>query len=104
MSEPARPAEVFAVSAVRDSPSGDVIVKIANSTPEPVAVRLPLPGADSDAGFTRTALAAPPHATSRFGPTPASPVDDRLPGPEPVCDIPPHSFTVLRARRGKEKS
>ncbi|MER5183481.1 alpha-L-arabinofuranosidase C-terminal domain-containing protein [Streptomyces sp. NPDC002896] len=89
--------EAFAVSAVRDSAAGDVIVKIANSTPEPVAVRLRVAGADADAGFVRTVLAAPPHATSRFGLAPAAPVEDRLPGP--VCDIPPHSFTVLRPPR-----
>jgi hypothetical protein len=90
--------EVFAVSAVRDSSAGDVIVKIANSTSEPVAVRLRLAGADVGTGLVRTSLAAPPHATSRFGPAPASPAEDRLTGP--VCDIPPYSFTVLRSRPG----
>ncbi|GGK51988.1 alpha-L-arabinofuranosidase C-terminal domain-containing protein [Streptomyces flaveus] len=95
--DPAAP-EVFAVSAVRDSSAGDVIVKIANSTSEPVAVRLRLAGADVGTGLVRTSLAAPPHATSRFGPAPASPAEDRLTGP--VCDIPPYSFTVLRSRPG----
>lgn len=90
------PPEVFAVSAVRDSSAGDVIVKIANSTSEPVTVHLRLTGTEVVTGFERTALAAPPHATSMFGTAPASPVEDRLPGP--VCDIPPHSFTVLRTR------
>ncbi|MEU0805967.1 alpha-L-arabinofuranosidase C-terminal domain-containing protein [Streptomyces sp. NPDC005970] len=90
--------EVFAVSAVRDSAAGDVIVKIANTTPEPVTVRLRLAGADADAGFARTTLTVAPDATSRFGPAPAAPVDDRLTGP--VCDIPVHSFTVLRTLRG----
>ncbi|WP_406430825.1 hypothetical protein OHB00_02760 [Streptomyces sp. NBC_00631] len=95
--DPATP-EVFAVSAVRDSAAGDVIIKIAKSAPEPVTVRLCLTGTDADGGFRRTVLAAPPHATSRFEPAPAAPAEDRLPGP--VCDIPPHSFTVLRTRPG----
>jgi alpha-L-arabinofuranosidase len=90
--------EVFAVSAVRDSAAGDVVVKIANVTPEPLPVRLRLAGADADAGLARTTLTAPPDATSRYGPAPAAPVEDRPSGP--VCDIPPYSFTVLRTRPG----
>ncbi|WP_243740717.1 alpha-L-arabinofuranosidase C-terminal domain-containing protein [Streptomyces sp. 8K308] len=91
--------EVFAVSAVRDSTAGDVIVKIANATPEPVPVRLRLTSGDADADVLRTTLTISPDATSRFEPAPATPVEDRLTGP--VCDIPPHSFTVLRTR-GRE--
>jgi alpha-L-arabinofuranosidase len=90
--------EVFAVSAVRDSTTGDVVVKIANATPEPVTVHLRLAGAGADAGLARTTLTAPPDATSRYGPAPAAPVEDRPSGP--VCDIPPYSFTVLRTRPG----
>ncbi|MDX3224936.1 alpha-L-arabinofuranosidase C-terminal domain-containing protein [Streptomyces sp. ME19-01-6] len=97
---PATP-EVFAISAVRDSSAGDVIIKVANSTPEPVTVRIRLAGVDGDAGFARTTLAVTPDATSRFEPAPAAPVEDRLPGP--VCDIPPHSFTVLRTRPGSDQ-
>ncbi|WP_427918758.1 alpha-L-arabinofuranosidase C-terminal domain-containing protein [Streptomyces sp. cg40] len=86
--------EVFAVSSVRDSASGDVIVKIANTMTEPVPVRLRLTGFDGDTVITRTTLTVPPDATSRFGPAPAVPVNGRLSGT--VCDVPPHSFTVLR--------
>lgn len=93
--------EVFAVSAVRDSAAGDVIIKVANATPEPVTVRFRLAGADAAAGFARTALTLPPDATSRFEPAPATPVEDLLTGP--VCDIPPHSFTVVRTRPGGEQ-
>ncbi|MPY63282.1 alpha-L-arabinofuranosidase C-terminal domain-containing protein, partial [Streptomyces spongiae] len=60
--------EVFAVSAVRDSAAGEVIVKIANTTPDPVTVRLRLSGEPGDTGYERTTLAVPPDATSRFGP------------------------------------
>lgn len=87
--------EVLAVSAVRDSASGDVIVKIANNTAAPVPVRLRIAGADS-ASCARTTLAVEPDADSRFGPAPAVPVDDRHTGP--LCEIPAHSFTVLRTR------
>lgn len=93
--------EVFAVSAVRDSATDDVIVKIANTTPEPVPVRLRLAGVDGDAVFARTTLTVTPDATSRFGPAPAAPVDDRLTGT--VLDIPPHSFTVLRTRPARDR-
>jgi hypothetical protein len=84
------------VSAVRDSAHGDVIIKIANATADTVTARLRLAGTDSDTQFTRTTLATQPHATSRFAPAPASPVEDRVTGP--VCDLPPCSFTVLRTR------
>lgn len=93
--------EVLAVSAVRDSAAGDVIVKIANSTPEAVPVRLRLAGMDGDAVFARTTLTVAPDATSRFGPAPAAPVDDQLTGMS--CDIPPHSFTVLRTRAARDR-
>ncbi|GAB2874147.1 alpha-L-arabinofuranosidase C-terminal domain-containing protein [Streptomyces mayteni] len=88
--------EVFAVSAVRASSTDGVIVKIANATPTSVVVRVRLAGTDDDIDFARTVLTVPPDAASRFGPAPATPVEDRLTGT--VCDIPPHSFTVLRTR------
>lgn len=87
--------EVFAVSAVRDGAAGDVIVKIANASAEPVRVRLAGVRGDLD----RTTLAVDPEATSRFEPAPAAPARDRLTGDE--CVIPAHSFTVLRARGGE---
>ncbi|MER5227400.1 hypothetical protein [Streptomyces flaveus] len=86
--------EVLAVSAVRDSGHGDVIIKIANATADTVTARLRLAGTDGDTLFARTTLATRPHATSRFAPAPASPVEDRVTGP--FCDLPPCSFTVLR--------
>ncbi|MGW2520203.1 alpha-L-arabinofuranosidase C-terminal domain-containing protein [Streptomyces sp. NPDC001617] len=86
--------EVFAVSAVRDSGTGEVIVKIANTTPDPVTVRLRLSGAEGTTGYDRTTLTVTPDATSRYGPAPATPAHDRLTGP--VCAVPGHSFTVLR--------
>ncbi|MDX3243202.1 alpha-L-arabinofuranosidase C-terminal domain-containing protein [Streptomyces sp. ME18-1-4] len=88
--------EVFAVSAVRDSAAGHVIVKIANTTPDPVTVRLRLIGAEGATGYDRTTLTVSPDAASRYGPAPAVPVHDRLTGP--VCAVPGHSFTVLRTR------
>lgn len=88
--------ELLAVSAVRDGVGGDVIVKIANASPDPVPVRLRLAGAEGVDGWARTTLAVPPEATSRFGPAPAAPVQDRLTGT--VCEVPAHSFTVLRTR------
>lgn len=86
--------EVFAVSAVRDSAAGEVIIKIVNTTPEPVTVRLRPADMAGDTGCARTTLTVPPDAGSRFGPAPAAPVHDRITGS--VCAVPPHSFTVLR--------
>ncbi|WP_241826833.1 alpha-L-arabinofuranosidase C-terminal domain-containing protein [Streptomyces graminilatus] len=91
-----REPEVLAVSAVRDSAHGEVIIKIANATADTVTARLNLAGADGDTEFTRTTLATQPHATSRFEPAPASPVEDRVTGR--IHDLPPCSFTVLRTR------
>ncbi|MEV5879624.1 hypothetical protein AB0L75_36485 [Streptomyces sp. NPDC052101] len=88
--------EVLAVSAVRGSAHGDVITEIAHATAETVTARLRLAGTDGDTQFTRTMLAARPHATSPFAPARASPVEDRVTGP--VRDLPPCSFTVLRTR------
>jgi hypothetical protein len=88
--------EVFAVSAVRDSTSGHVIVKIANTTPARVTVRLRLTGEQGDTGYERTTLTVRPDAASQYGPAPAAPVHDRLTGP--VCAVPAHSFTVLRTQ------
>ncbi|GHK01641.1 hypothetical protein ACWEWI_33585 [Streptomyces sp. NPDC003753] len=45
---------------------------------------------------SRTTLAAQPHGTSSFAPTPDSPVEDRA--TDPVCDLAPCSSTVLRTR------
>ncbi|WP_405728425.1 alpha-N-arabinofuranosidase [Streptomyces sp. NBC_01537] len=86
--------EVFAVSTVRDSASGEVIIKIVNTTPEPVTVRLRPTDVAGDTGCARTTLAVSPDTDSRFGPAPAAPVHDRITGP--LCAVPPHSFTVLR--------
>jgi len=86
--------EVFAVSAVRDSAAGDLIVKIANTTADPVTVRLRLSGTEEDIVYERTTLTVRPDATSQYGPAPAAPAHDRLTGP--VCAVPAHSFTVLR--------
>jgi len=94
--------ELFAVSAVRDSAAGDVIVKMANATPDSVPVRLRMSGAEGvGTGFARTTLAVAPDDSSRFGPAPAAPVHDRLTGT--VCEVPPHSFTVLRVRAGRDR-
>ncbi|WP_405467296.1 alpha-L-arabinofuranosidase C-terminal domain-containing protein [Streptomyces canus] len=86
--------EVFAVSAVRDSATGEVIVKIANTTPEAATVRVRLSGSEGDTGYARTTLTVSPDADSRFGPAPAAPAHDRLTGPD--CAVPAYSFTVLR--------
>ncbi|NEA98922.1 alpha-L-arabinofuranosidase C-terminal domain-containing protein [Streptomyces sp. SID13726] len=89
--------ELLAVSAVRDSASGDTIVKIANATADPVPVRVLLAGSEGADWCERTTLAVPPDADSGFGPAPAVPADDRPTGP--VHEVPAHSFTVLRTRR-----
>lgn len=81
-----------AVSCVRDSDSGHLILKLVTRSDEPLRLNLDL--ADvlaKSASATHTVLAGAPDAES------ASPVVDTL-VIAPHCDLtlPPHSFTVLR--------
>jgi alpha-L-arabinofuranosidase len=100
------PAETFAVSAVRESGSGDVIVKVVNATPTRVTTRIEPsgPGAGPFGPAVTTTLAADPAdpagvaAGEPFAPAPVTPEERHLPAGEAFdCELPPYSFTVLRA-------
>jgi hypothetical protein len=108
------PAETFAVSAVRESGSGDVIVKVVNATPARVATRIEPsgPGAGPFGSAVTTTLAAEASgpagpadqadpaclaAGEPFAPAPVTPEERHLPAGEAFdCELPPYSFTVLR--------
>ncbi|MFJ8539983.1 alpha-L-arabinofuranosidase C-terminal domain-containing protein [Streptomyces sp. NPDC093591] len=87
-----RPLRTFSVSTVRDSATGDVIVKAVNLTPDEITADIRLVGARrSAARATRTVLSgelSAEQAVPHSSPLPASDAFD--------CPLPPHSFTVVR--------
>jgi alpha-L-arabinofuranosidase/enterochelin esterase-like enzyme len=89
----------LAASAVRDSRSGDVIVKLVSRAVEPVQARVDLSAvAASSARATRTVLSGDPLAENAFGRAPAvAPVASPLErGPVFACALPACSLTVIR--------
>ncbi|WP_105968138.1 alpha-L-arabinofuranosidase C-terminal domain-containing protein [Streptomyces geranii] len=96
-----RAPERFAVSSVRDSRTGDVIVKVANTTANTVTTVLDLRTQDERfPQVTATVLTADPDDGKPFAPAPADPVTVALPPSEPAeHELPPYSFTVFRATR-----
>ncbi|MFE2431453.1 alpha-L-arabinofuranosidase C-terminal domain-containing protein [Streptomyces sp. NPDC059373] len=92
--------ERFAVSSVRDSRTGDVIVKVANTTPSAVTTTVDLHDAGPPLRVTATVLAAAPGDGEPFAPAPAEPHTVTLSPSGPVeHELPPYSFTVIRAVR-----
>ncbi len=91
----------LAVSAVRDSRSGDLIVKLVSRSDKPLTVRLDVTDAGAfDARATRTVLCGDPLAENAFGRAPAvMPETAGLQaGGAFACPLPAHSLTVLRLR------
>jgi len=87
-----RPVETFSVSAVRDSATGDVIVKAVNLTPDEITAGLRLDGADRlPATATRTVLTGELSAEQAVPQSSVIAVSDAF-----DCPLPPHSFTVVR--------
>ena len=96
-----QPLDVFAVSCVRDSTSGDVILKMVNTAATPQRLRLELNGLGSDnASAQRTVLSGDPLATND--------VDAKRPvlpntsaasvGRSSAHELPAHSLTVIRVK------
>lgn len=92
------PADL-AVSAVRDSKTGDVILKIVNTGTAPQPLRVHLAGAKSlAAAATKIVLTGDPKTMNGFdNPAPLTPVSTTLPVAEKFADeAPAHSLTVIR--------
>lgn len=88
-----------AASCVRDSTSGDVIVKIVNDTDTALAGQVDMSAVTTGArSVTRTVLSGDPDAENAFGKPPAiEPRTTTLPGGATIRDTwPAHSLTVLR--------
>ena len=85
-------------SIVRDSKTGDVIVKLVNLLPVSIETDVRLPGMDGiQSSATRTVLAGAPEATPL-------PVTDTIEaGTSFKQELPPYSFTVIRLKTQKVK-
>ncbi len=91
--------EDLAVSAVRDSKSGDLILKLVNTSHEPKSLRIALDGATKlPASAAATVLAGDPGAKNDVGTAPAvTPKTTPLAvGPTFAYDAPASSLTVIR--------
>jgi alpha-L-arabinofuranosidase len=89
----------LAVSAVRDSKSGDLILKLVNTSREPKPLQLNLDGMKSRAkSATATVLAGDPGAKNDAGKAPTvTPKTTTLAvGPTFTYDAPASSLTVIR--------
>ena len=85
-------------SIVRDSKTGDVIVKLVNLLPVSIETDVRLPGMDGiQSSATRTVLAGAPEATPL-------PVTDTIEaGTSFKQELPAYSFTVIRLKTQKVK-
>ncbi len=89
----------LAVSCVQDSKSGAVILKLVNTSTDTVATRLDLTGVGKfKPAATRTILTGNPTASNFFNePRTVVPQTETITITESFpCDLPPHSFTMLR--------
>ena len=88
----------IAASIVRDSASGDVIVKLVNMLPVSIETEVQLPGIDGiQSSATRTVLAGAPETTPL-------PVTDTIEaGANFKQQLPAYSFTVIRLKPQKAK-
>ena len=92
----ARDEHGFVVSAVRDSLSGRLFVKIVNALPAERSIVLRRTGEHGLRPVRRTELAGPdPDAGRSHEPAPFSPRESGLGSFETPFTVPPYSFTVL---------
>ena len=91
----------LAVSCVRDSRSGDVILKLVNMSTHPMSTQINLTGGPKITSLaTRTVLAGSPAANNTFAsPAVVVPQTDSLTVAESFpCDLPPVSFSLIRLK------
>ncbi|MGE5608237.1 MAG: alpha-L-arabinofuranosidase C-terminal domain-containing protein [Bacillota bacterium] len=98
--DPARCANI-ALSSVRDSTTGDLILKLVNSSSTPTPLRIKVSGMPNLATkATRTVLTGPPMAVNSLeNPKPLMPeTADIAVGPSFDHELPAHSLTVIRIK------
>ena len=94
-------AENFAVSSVRDSKTGDIIVKLVNGGPSYRSLRIELVGAENiTTDAVKTVLSGDPLTVNDAGnPQPLTPeISTITVGPVFDYESPPHSLTVIRIK------
>jgi alpha-L-arabinofuranosidase len=94
VTSPDRTEQRFSATAVHDSETGTVHVKIVNATGQAVRTALTFTGTTPVAAMSKTVLAAPPHLGTAFEPAPATPRSTELDASEPIT-VAPYSFTIL---------
>lgn len=90
----------LAASCVKDSQSGDLILKLVNTSTNAVQTRVSLGGAKIKPEATRTLLAGEPGAVNSFAhPDAAVPKTDSFTIADSFdCDVPPASFCLIRMK------
>jgi beta-xylosidase/alpha-L-arabinofuranosidase len=91
----------FAASAVRDTQSGDLVLKLVSRSDKPLSARIDVSVAGAfDDRAMRTVLCGDPLAENAFGRAPATvPEVSTLPAGKTFgCPVPARSLTVLRLR------
>ncbi len=94
-------ADNFALSPVRDSKSGDIIVKLVNGGPDSRSLRIELVGVENIAtNAVKTILSGDPLTVNDAGnPQPLVPeISTIAVGPVFDYESPPHSLTVIRIK------
>jgi alpha-L-arabinofuranosidase len=97
---PSAPKQLFALAG-RDEPSGDLIVKVINASPEPAVTTLNLSGMERlapEAQITVLKSDLPTDNNSMDSPTKIVPVTTKeaIPGPTFTREFPPYSFTLVK--------
>ncbi len=91
-------AKNLAMSCVRDTKSGDVILKLVNNDTNAVALQVNLDGIGKIKSATRTVLAGAATSSNTFEqPNAVAPVTEELAAAKSfTCEVPANSLTVIR--------
>ena len=96
----------LAASTVRDTATGDLIIKLVSKASEPIRATLDSSALGSLSNTaTRTVLSGEPMAENKSGrPPEILPATDTIPVTSPLqLDLPPHSLTILRIPPEKQQ-
>lgn len=96
----AQGASHLAVSCVRDTRSGDVMLKLVNVSSSSMPAQVNLEGVTTIKSATRTVLAGEPAGHNTFEqPDTIAPITEAFPaGRSFACEVPANSFTVIRLK------